>query len=56
MGAECTRIAWYKVEEDFYEIIELRVNKDIAAKLNVYWLGTCIDSLIRSAVKYGVAQ
>ncbi|MFA0500400.1 sensor histidine kinase, partial [Vibrio sp. 10N.222.46.A1] len=45
----------YKVEEDFAPGIELRVNKDIAAKVNVYWLGTCIDNLIRNAVKYGVA-
>ncbi|MFA0071980.1 histidine kinase, partial [Vibrio breoganii] len=45
----------YKVEEDFAPGIELRVDKDIAAKLNVYWLGTCIDNLIRNAVKYGVA-
>lgn len=45
----------YKVEEDFAPGIELRINKDIAAKVNVYWLGTCIDNLIRNAVKYGVA-
>ncbi|AQM20741.1 histidine kinase [Vibrio sp. V09_P4A23P171] len=45
----------YKVEEEFRESIDLVINKDIAAKLNVYWLGTCIDNLIRNAVKYGVA-
>lgn len=45
----------YKVEEEFKEVIELEINEDIAAKLNVYWLGTCIDNLIRNAVKYGVA-
>ncbi|MGF1754685.1 sensor histidine kinase [Vibrio makurazakiensis] len=45
----------YKVEEEFEPGIELKVNKDIAAKVNVYWLGTCIDNLIRNAVKYGVA-
>ncbi|PNI00768.1 sensor histidine kinase VxrA [Vibrio diazotrophicus] len=45
----------YKVEEEFNNAIELVINDDIAAKLNVYWLGTCIDNLIRNAVKYGVA-
>ncbi|WP_338116510.1 sensor histidine kinase VxrA [Vibrio aestuarianus] len=45
----------YKVEEEFKEVIELEINKDIAAKLNVYWLGTCIDNLIQNAIKYGVA-
>ncbi len=45
----------FKVEEEFTGDIELRINQDIAAKLNVYWLGTCIDNLIRNAVKYGVA-
>lgn len=45
----------YKVEEEFNNDIELVINADIAAKLNVYWLGTCIDNLIRNAVKYGVA-
>lgn len=45
----------YKVEEEFVGDIEFRINNDVAAKLNVYWLGTCIDNLIRNAVKYGVA-
>ncbi|NNN43763.1 MULTISPECIES: sensor histidine kinase VxrA [Vibrio] len=45
----------YKVEEEFIEPIEFIINQDIAAKLNVYWLGTCVDNLIRNAVKYGVA-
>ncbi|EKO3660180.1 DUF3404 domain-containing protein [Vibrio metschnikovii] len=45
----------YKVEEEFTQPIALIVEQDIAAKLNVYWLGTCIDNLIRNAVKYGVA-
>ncbi|WP_430794458.1 sensor histidine kinase VxrA [Vibrio cincinnatiensis] len=44
----------YKVEEEFVEPIEFIINQDIAAKLNVYWLGTCVDNLIRNAVKYGV--
>jgi len=45
----------YKVEEEFSNDIDFIINNDIAAKLNVYWLGTCIDNLIRNAVKYGVA-
>ncbi|WP_261896352.1 sensor histidine kinase VxrA [Vibrio porteresiae] len=45
----------YKVEEEFKDPIKLNINQDVAAKLNVYWLGTCIDNLIRNAVKYGVA-
>jgi len=45
----------YKVEEEFNNQIELIIKEDIAAKLNVYWLGTCIDNLIRNAIKYGVA-
>nr|WP_246201184.1 sensor histidine kinase VxrA [Vibrio ziniensis] len=45
----------FKVEEEFNNQIDLIINDDIAAKLNVYWLGTCIDNLIRNAVKYGVA-
>ena len=45
----------YKVEEEFDNQVELIIKDDIAAKLNVYWLGTCIDNLIRNAIKYGVA-
>ncbi|MCG9685034.1 sensor histidine kinase [Vibrio sp. Isolate23] len=45
----------FKVDEEFNGKIQLVVNHDIAAKLNVYWLGTCIDNLIRNATKYGVA-
>lgn len=45
----------FKIEEEFNSNIEFVINEDIAAKLNVYWLGTCIDNLIRNAVKYGVA-
>nr|WP_241210349.1 sensor histidine kinase VxrA [Vibrio ichthyoenteri] len=44
----------YKIEEEFNAPIDFAINHDIAAKLNVYWLGTCIDNLIRNAVKYGV--
>jgi signal transduction histidine kinase len=45
----------YKLEEEFSQPIELTLNQDVAAKLNVYWLGSCIDNLIRNALKYGVA-
>lgn len=45
----------FKVEEEFGGKVKLNVNQDVAAKLNVYWLGTCIDNLIRNAIKYGVA-
>lgn len=45
----------FKVEEEFDGKVEFVINEDIAAKLNVYWLGTCIDNLIRNAVKYGIA-
>lgn len=45
----------FKIEEEFEPGIEFIINQDIAAKVNVYWLGTCIDNLIRNAVKYGVA-
>ncbi|OAJ95744.1 sensor histidine kinase VxrA [Vibrio bivalvicida] len=45
----------FKVEEEFNGKVRLLVNQDVAAKLNVYWLGTCIDNLIRNAIKYGVA-
>ncbi len=44
----------FKIEEEFGPDIKLVINQDIAAKVNVYWLGTCIDNLIRNAVKYGV--
>lgn len=44
----------FKIEEEFDSNIEFVINEDVAAKLNVYWLGTCIDNLLRNAVKYGV--
>ena len=44
----------FKVEEEFSAQIGFEIDHDIAAKLNVYWLGTCLDNLIRNAVKYGV--
>ncbi len=45
----------FKVEEEFNNKVSFTIDQDVAAKLNVYWLGTCIDNLIRNAIKYGVA-
>ncbi len=45
----------FKVEEEFDQEVTFTINEDISAKLNVYWLGTCIDNLLRNAIKYGVA-
>ncbi len=44
----------FKVEEEFDQQVKFVIDHDIAAKLNVYWLGTCLDNLVRNAVKYGV--
>ncbi|AUI88220.1 histidine kinase [Vibrio azureus] len=45
----------YKIEEEFSGVVTLNINHDVAAKVNVYWLGTCIDNLLKNAIKYGVA-
>lgn len=45
----------FKAEEEFEADVNLTINQDVAAKINIYWLGTCIDNLIRNAIKYGVA-
>ncbi|MFA0439519.1 histidine kinase [Vibrio sp. 10N.286.49.C2] len=45
----------FKAEEEFEVDVNLTINEDIAAKINIYWLGTCIDNLLRNAIKYGVA-
>ena len=45
----------FKLEEEFDNKVKMSINQDVAAKLNVYWLGTCIDNLIRNALKYGEA-
>ena len=45
----------FKIEEEFNGNVDFIINSDVSAKLNVYWLGTCIDNLIRNALKYGVA-
>ncbi len=44
----------FKLEDEFEGKITLVINQDIAAKLNIYWLGACIDNLLRNAAKYGV--
>ncbi|CAI2344366.1 sensor histidine kinase VxrA [Vibrio parahaemolyticus] len=44
----------YKIEEEFENAVLFNINEDVAAKVNVYWLGTCIDNLLRNALKYGV--
>lgn len=41
--------------ESFAQPIELIVTQDCAVKINVYWLGNCVDNLLRNAIKYGVA-
>lgn len=45
----------YKIEEEFDNAVLFKINEDVAAKVNVYWLGTCIDNLLRNALKYGEA-
>ncbi|WP_105901542.1 sensor histidine kinase VxrA [Vibrio gangliei] len=34
--------------------INIELNQDLAVKVNIYWLGTCVDNLVRNACKYGV--
>lgn len=34
--------------------IAIELNQDLAVKVNIYWLGTCVDNLVRNACKYGV--
>ncbi|WP_413283300.1 sensor histidine kinase VxrA [Vibrio sp. MA40-2] len=43
----------YRYEES-KKPISLVIDQDIAIKVNVYWLGTCLDNLINNAKKYGV--
>ncbi|MDP5252971.1 sensor histidine kinase VxrA [Vibrio sp. HB161653] len=45
----------FKVEDSFPGQVEFKINHDVAARINVYWLGNCIENLLRNAVKYGVA-
>ncbi|WP_317919228.1 sensor histidine kinase VxrA [Vibrio sp. MACH09] len=43
----------YRYEESKVKI-HVEINRDTAAKVNIYWLGTCLDNLINNAIKYGV--
>jgi signal transduction histidine kinase len=40
--------------EESSKTVNLDIEQDVAAKVNVYWLGTCLDNLINNAIKYGV--
>jgi signal transduction histidine kinase len=42
----------YKIEH-YAQPITLNLVDDISAKVNIYWLGTCIDNLVNNAIKYG---
>lgn len=33
--------------------VSVKIEEDIAAKVNIYWLGTCLDNLVNNAIKYG---
>lgn len=39
---------------EYSQPVEFRINKDAAIKVNIYWLGNCIDNLINNAHKYGI--
>ncbi|MDP2572362.1 sensor histidine kinase VxrA [Vibrio penaeicida] len=41
--------------EELEQPIHIELDKDSAIKVNIYWLGTCLDNLVNNAVKYGVA-
>ncbi|WP_435532847.1 sensor histidine kinase VxrA [Vibrio hippocampi] len=45
----------FKAEEEFDGQVAINLDQDRAVKVNIYWLGTCIDNLIKNAIKYGVA-
>lgn len=34
--------------------IKVTVTEDVAVKVNIYWLGTCLDNLVNNAIKYGI--
>ncbi len=40
--------------EELNSPISINISKDVAVKVNIYWLGTCLDNLINNAIKYGV--
>lgn len=43
----------YRYEES-NKPISITISDDFAAKVNIYWLGTCLDNLVSNAIKYGV--
>ncbi len=43
----------YKYEE-VKKPVTVTLNKDTAAKVNVYWLGNCLDNMVNNAIKYGI--
>ncbi|PMG96344.1 sensor histidine kinase VxrA [Vibrio breoganii] len=45
----------YKVE-NYSGDVSLNIEKDIEVRVNIYWLGTCIDNLVNNAIKYGVGK
>nr|WP_261818273.1 sensor histidine kinase VxrA [Vibrio gallicus] len=44
----------YKVEE-YSAPVQLVIDSDTDANVNIYWLGNCIDNLVNNAIKYGQA-
>lgn len=44
----------YRYEENDIPV-EIIIENDSAVKVNIYWLGTCIDNLVNNACKYGEA-
>jgi len=45
---------WIEYLSEPYDVT-LFLPEDRAVKVNIYWLGTCIDNLLSNAQKYGVA-
>ncbi|WP_300181432.1 sensor histidine kinase VxrA [uncultured Aliivibrio sp.] len=39
---------------EYSQPVAFKINKDSAIKVNIYWLGNCIDNLISNAHKYGI--
>ena len=39
---------------EYSQPVEFKLSKDSAVKVNIYWLGNCIDNLISNAHKYGI--
>ncbi len=33
--------------------VSVVIDQDVATKVNVYWLGNCLDNLVNNAIKYG---